>query len=317
MPRTRRPRSGSMQFWPRVRAKGVRVRSWSTDKGLAGFAGYKSGMTHLIAVDNRKNSLTKGEEIFIPVTVIECPPLKAASIIFYKNSKTISQICADKVDKELERRVSLKSKRKTEDIKDFDDLRVLAYTQPILIGLKKKPDLFELAIGGNKEEKLEFAKNILGKEIKVSDVFKEGQYTDIHSITKGKGTQGPVKRFGISIRHHKSEKTKRGPGSLGGWRAQGKVMYRVAHAGKMGYHLRTEYNKLILKISNNDKEINPKGGFIRYGMVKSDYILVKGSIPGPTKRLIRFNHMIRKDKNKILVEVPAIEHISLASKQGN
>ena len=167
MPRTRRPRSGSMQFWPRVRAKGVRVRSWSTDKGLAGFAGYKSGMTHLIAVDNRKNSLTKGEEIFIPVTVIECPPLKAASIIFYKNSKTISQICADKVDKELERRVSLKSKRKTEDIKDFDDLRVLAYTQPILIGLKKKPDLFELAIGGNKEEKLEFAKNIFWKEIKI------------------------------------------------------------------------------------------------------------------------------------------------------
>lgn len=317
MPRTRKPRSGSMQFWPRVRAKRIRIRSWAkiNEVNLLGFAGYKAGMTHLIATDNRKSSLTKGEEIYIPATVIECPPLKAASIIFYKNSKTVSQICAEKLDKELERKIELKSNKKIEDIKDYDDIKILAYTQPRLIKLKKMPDLFELAVNGSKEEKIEFAKNILGKELRISDIFKEGQQIDIHSITKGKGTQGPVKRFGIHLRQHKSEKTKRGPGSLGGWKGQGKIMHRVAHAGKMGYHLRTEYNKWILKIGNNINEINPKGGFIRYGLIRNDYVLVKGSIPGSVKRLIRFNHAIRKNKG-IPLEAPAIEYISLASKQG-
>ena len=316
MPKAHKPRSGSMQYWPRKRAKRVRIRYWANEKGILGFAGYKAGMTHIQAVDNRKNSLTKGEDIFIPTTIIECPPLKAASIIFYKNSKIISQVCAENLDKELERKAKLVKKKKIEDVKDYDDLRILAYTQPKLINLKKKPDLFELAIGGNKEEKLNLAKEVLGKELRIKDVFKEGQQIDIHSVTKGKGFQGPVKRFGVSLRQHKSEKVTRGPGSLGAWNAQGKIMYRVAHAGKMGYHLRTEYNKWILKISEKPEEINPKGGFIRYGVIKSDYILLKGSVPGSFKRLIRLNQAIRKNK-KIPIEAPAIEYISLASKQGN
>ena len=315
MPRTRKPRAGSMQFWPRVRAKKLRVRAWSRDKGVLGFAGYKAGMTHVLAIDNRKHSLSKGEEIFIPITIINCPPLKAASLIFYKKSKIISQVSAENLDKELKRKARIKSNKKIEDVKDYDNIRILAYTQPKLIGIKKKPDLFEIALGGNKEEQLELAKNLLGKEIKINDVFKEGQQIDIHAITTGKGVQGPVKRFGISLRSHKSEKTKRGPGSLGGWKAQGKFMYRVAHAGKMGYHLRTEYNKWIIKINDKPEEINPKGGFIRYGLVSNQYVLVKGSVAGPAKRLIRFNHAIRKSK-KIPAEPPTIEYTSLASKQG-
>ncbi len=316
MPRTRKPRAGSMQYWPRVRAKRVKVRSWAKNKGLLGFAGYKAGMTHILAIDNRKTSLTKGEDILIPVTIIECPPIKTASIIFYKNSKIISQVCAENLNKELERKTKLKSKKKIEDIKDFDDVRILVYTQPKLIGLKKTPDLFEIAIGGSKEEKLDYAKTFLGKEIKANDVLKEGQQVDIHSLTKGKGFQGPVKRFGIGLKSHKSEKGRRAPGSLGGWKGQGKFMYRVAHAGQMGYHLRTEYNKWVLKIGDKPEEINPRGGFIRYGLIKKEYILIKGSVPGSIKRLIRLNHAIRKNK-KIPVEAPSIEYISLASKQGN
>lgn len=321
-----KPRSGSMQFWPRKRAarQYPKVRCWpKVDKAIPlGFGGYKAGMTHVQIVDNRKNSMTKGEEIFCPVTVIECPPLKIAGVRFYKNTpygaKVVSQIMT-KVDKDLGRKICVAKKTnegKLNEIKpeSFDDLRLIVYTQPKIIDLKKTPELFEIALGGSKEEKLNYAKENLGKEIQVNNVFNEGEQVDVHAVTKGKGFQGPVKRFGIMIRQHKSEKAIRNPGSLGGWCGQGHIMYRVAHAGQMGYHTRTEFNKQLLKIGTDPKMINPKGGFLNYGLIKTNYVLIKGSIPGPRKRLIRFNKSIRPNK-KIQTEAPTISFISLSSKQ--
>ncbi|KKS93013.1 MAG: 50S ribosomal protein L3P, partial [Parcubacteria group bacterium GW2011_GWE2_43_12] len=76
----RRPRHGSLQYWPRTKAKRIypRLKNQPTSKNLSvlGFAGYKAGMTHLMVLDNRPKSLTKGEEIFCPVSIIECPPMK-------------------------------------------------------------------------------------------------------------------------------------------------------------------------------------------------------------------------------------------------
>ena len=344
MPNIRKPRKGSLQFWPRKRAKRhyARVRSWAQLKEAKplGFAGYKVGMTHAMINDNRKTSLTKGEEIFCPITIIECPPIKTASIKFYKKNKDglklVSEFFSDKVDKELSRKIILpKSKKsktpesskdskdlqgkvnkKTENVKDFDEVRLLVYTQPKLTGIKKKPEIFEIALGGNKEEQLKYAQERLGKEINVNEVFTSGQQLDIHAVTKGKGFQGAVKRFGIGLRSHKSEKGRRVPGSLGPWRGQGHIMWRVAYAGKMGHHLRTEYNKWLIKIGNKPEEINQKGGFLKYGVIKNQYILVKGGITGPVKRLIRFNHPIRQNK-KIPSEPPIVSYLSLRSKQGN
>ncbi|HHE36634.1 MAG TPA: 50S ribosomal protein L3 [Candidatus Woesearchaeota archaeon] len=87
---TKKPRKGSMAYWPRKKAKRShpRIRGWSclsSDKAIPlGFAGYKVGMTHVLGVDNRKTTPTKGEEISIPATVIECPPLKILCAGFYK-----------------------------------------------------------------------------------------------------------------------------------------------------------------------------------------------------------------------------------------
>ena len=268
--------------------------------------------------DNRQTSLTKGTEIFCPITIIECPPLKAISIRFYKkfrdDSRLVSEIYADSLDKELARRINIPVK-KGKEATDFDFVRLMCATQPKLTGFgKKRPEVFELAIGGNKEQQLSYSKEKLGKEILVSEVFKEGQQLDIHSVTRGKGFQGPVRRFGVTLRHHKSEKSRRNPGSLGSWRAQGQIMYRVAHAGKMGYHLRTEYNKWIVQIGSKTEEINVKGGFLHYGLVRSSYIFVKGSLGGAQKRLVRLTDPI-KPKKGVPAE-PQITYISLESKQG-
>lgn len=327
MANIRSPRRASMQYWPRKRACRIypRIRYWPNNKNsmLQGFAGYKVGMTNIIVTDNRKNAKTKGEEINMPVTVVECPPLKIASVRFYKKThyglKLRNEVLVNN-DKDLARKLTLPKKLEDNSLasvkhEDFDDVRVNAFTQPRLTGFgKKKPELFEIALSGNKEEKLKYIRENIGKEIPLSSVFKEGQQVDIHAVSKGHGIQGPVLRFRVGIRSHKSEKTKRGPGSLGAWCGQGHMMYRVAHAGQMGYHTRMDFNKWIVKISNKPEEINPNGGFLRYGLVKSEYLLVKGSVIGPQKRLIRFNFATRENE-KIPKEAPSIEYINLESKQ--
>ena len=324
MPQKRKPRAGSMQYWPRKRARRIyaRVRSWAKSKEakLLGFAGYKVGMTHLIINDNRKASTTKGMSISCPATIIECPPLKPVSIRFYKNtqygSKLVSEVMADNFDKELKRKIILPKKKdaKKEIPNDYDYIRLVVHTSPGRTGLgKKMPEIFEAAIGGNKEDQMKYAQEKLGKEINISEVFKEGQQLDVHAVSKGKGVQGPVKRFGVSLRQHKSEKGVRRVGSLGGWKAQGHIMWRVAKAGKMGYHMRTERNKWLLKIGNV-ADITKKGGFENYGIVKNPYVLVKGSVIGPKKRLVRFNEALVPNKMRPS-EAPSIQYIHLGVKQ--
>jgi large subunit ribosomal protein L3 len=293
-----------MQYWPRKRAKSevARIRFWAhaKDPKVLCFAGYKVGMVHVAFEDIRERSMSKGRVITWPATVIECPPLTAFSVKFYKNHVSCAQVFAEKFDKNLERAIKLpKAKKTINDIKetDFDDLKIVVHTNPSLtiIG-KKMPEIFEVGLGGKKDDKLKAAKELLGKELKLKDLFRTGQLVDIHSITQGKGNAGPVKRFGVAIRRHKSEKTKRGAGSLGGWRGQGHIMYRVAHAGHMGYNQRTEYNKQILKIDEKPESINPSSGFKHYGVVRNSYLLIKGSVGGSNKRLIKFTQPIRQDK---------------------
>ena len=313
-----KPRSGSLQYWPRKRAKRAyaRVRFWAPGQAgkPVGFAGYKVGMIHVLATDNKPTSMTKGQDIVIPATVIECPPLKIASVHFYKNTnkglQLTSSLFSSKTDKELARKIKIpkESKRKIDDVKEYDDIRVLVYTQPKLTGIgKKKPELFELALGGSKEDKIKWVNEHLDKEINVEDVLTEGQLVDIHAITKGKGLAGPMKRFGISRTSHKSEKGVRTPANLGAW--TGARQWRVAKAGQLGYQQRTELNKWLIKIGDKPEEINKKSGYIRYGNIKNRYVLVKGSVAGAKKRLILLTNPIRPKKN-IPNEAPSITFTS-------
>lgn len=316
MANVRTPRRGSMQFYPRKRARRMIARvNHAANEPFMEFAGYKAGMTHVTIIDNRNTSQTKGEEIAIPVTVVECPPLRVMAIRPYKDNRVLTQINAENMHKHLSKRIRIAKTKQEQDLKDYDSLRLLVHTQPYLTGFgQKAPDIFEITLGGTKEEQLAKAKELLGKELAINSIFTEGMQLDMHSITTGKGYQGPVKRFGIGLRQHKSEKTKRGPGSLGPWRGQGHVMWRVAHAGQMGLHQRTEYNKWLIRIGTEPKKINPKGGFLRYGLVKNHYILVKGSVGGPDKRLIIMTKAIRPNR-QIPKEAPSIPYISLESKQ--
>jgi large subunit ribosomal protein L3 len=322
------PRHGSMQFWPRVRAKRqyARIRSLpnSSEAKLLAFAGYKVGMTHVMALDSGKNSMTKGEQVAVPVTVIECPAVKIASVRFYEPHGYGTRVATElffKTDKEFIRKTfNAKTISSADDLAKVDltnvtDVTAVIYTQPKLSGLdKKKPEIMEIGLGGSNEEKVAYLKDKIGNEITVSEIISQGSFVDARAVTTGKGYQGPVKRFGVSLRAKKSEKTKRGPGSLGGWVAQGHIMYRVAFAGQMGYQQRTQYSNLIMAVEDDVTKVNPEGGFINYGEAKSTCILVKGSVPGPKKRLITLTAPLRKAK---ATEKFSVELISKASQQGN
>jgi len=327
-----RPRRGSLAFSPRKRAKDIipRIRSWPDYEGepkLLGFAGYTAGMTHVIMIDDRKNSPAYGEEIVVPVTVIECPPLKVAGIRVYRETVYGLQIAGEvwttELDEYLGRRLNLPKKintdvEKLKEIEDIAEVRVITYTQPYKItGVPKKvPDVMEQKVGGSDiNAVLDYAISKLGKEVRISEVFSEGAFIDVIAITKGKGFQGPVKRWGVitlDAKHARSSKHRR-VGTLGPWTPH-RVRWTVPQAGQMGFHQRTEYNKRIIKIGENGEEITPKGGFVHYGVIRSEYVLVSGSVPGPVKRLIRMRGAIRPPK--AVYEGINIVYISRSSKQG-
>ena len=320
MPKVHRPRAGSLQFWPRKKAKKIypNIKFWKKTKEnkILGFIGYKVGMTLLHYIPQNPN-VKKNLETVSAVTILECPPLKPFSLRFYKNfnygSQVITEILSKNLDKELSRKIVLPKKQKDTIPEEYDYLKLLVYTQPKLTGIgKKKPELFEILISGKDiKEKFEYAKSLLDKEIKIQDIFKDSEFLDVHSITIGKGLQGPIKRFGISLKSHKSEKKRRAAGNLGAWTPK-KVSWTVPQKGQMGYQTRTEYNKLIIKVGQDPNEINQKGGFLHYGDIKNPYLIVKGSISGPTKRIIRLVPSIRGKKPAQQID---ISYISKESKQ--
>jgi len=146
--------------------------------------------------------------------------------------------------------------------------------------------------GGSIEEQLEFAKNLLGKTVGINDVFEPGEAVDVIAVTKGKGFQGPVKRWGIRILSRKSRKQRRAVASIGPWVPR-RVMPQVPRAGQMGFHNRTEYNKRIMLMGSDTERINPIAGFKNYGFVNTEYLLLKGSVMGPAKRLIKIRKTVR------------------------
>ncbi|MGQ9538167.1 MAG: 50S ribosomal protein L3 [Candidatus Bathycorpusculaceae bacterium] len=328
------PKRGSLSYSPRKRAKRMlaRIRYWPKIEAetprLLGFIGYKAGMTYAMVVESRKRSPNFGKEVIRPVTVLETPPLLICGIRAYGKTpyglQTLTEAWMEDPPEELERVFTLPEKFNTEEhLKKIADklektskIRVIAITQPKQTSVpKKKPEVAEIEVGGGTiQQQFEYAKSLLGKTINPAEVFKEGQHVDVIAVSTGKGFQGPVKRWGVKILQHKGRKTKRGVATLGPWNPH-HVLYTVPRAGQMGFHQRTEYNKRILKIGTNGKEITPKGGFIRYGPVRGPYMLLEGSIPGPEKRPIKLRYPTRPPK-EAPERPPQITYISLESPQG-
>lgn len=316
----------------RVRARRIipAPRAWQEYEGapkLLGFLGIKAGMTHCVYIEDRPRSHLANREVTAAITCIETPPIVIFGLRGYEKSAYGLQIAADllatETKEELKRRLKTpkeydfeKAKKKLEDkLEKIVELRAIVHTQPYLTGIgMKTPQIAEIKIGcSDIKEGFEYGLSLLGKELLIRDVFKAGEFVDSIGVTKGKGFQGPVKRHGVKILQHKSKGTKRGVGSIGPW-TPSRTMWTIPRYGQMGFHVRTEYNKRIMQIGSDGLQIVPKGGFVKYGVVRNNYVLVKGSIPGPKKRTVMLRGPMRKAPQPI--KEPQILHISTRSQQG-
>ncbi|EQD70803.1 50S ribosomal protein L3P, partial [mine drainage metagenome] len=274
--------------------------------------------------DYRKTSVTAGKNIVSAVTVVEVPPITVAAVRLYDEDETglfvVYENWAENLDKELYYRITTPKEKSNKPVPDnYCDVRVTVHTNPDKVtGVPSKiPDLFEVRVGGGTlDSRLKYAMGKLGKQITFDDFSKSGNFVDVIGVTKGKGFTGHVKRFGVKLLPRKNRKHRRMIGTLGPWHPDW-VRFTVPQAGQMGSHQRTVPNIRVIKYGKvgESDDINIKGGFVGYGQVRSDYILLHGSIPGASKRLIKLRDPSRQKSQN--VDKINITYISKESKQGD
>ncbi len=327
MAKSHKPTKGSRAFWPRKRASRIfpAVKSVPLSKddkvGPLAFAGYKAGMTEVSFIDNRKGSATSGEEKVEAATVLDCQPLMVCGLKMYRQGERglVSEgtVWHEDLSKDLQRRLDvpkkthMKKELAGKDLEKLAAVRIIVSTQPRGSGIgKKKPEVFEIPLSGDVEKQWAYALEKLGKEIMPADVFSQGEVVDVRAVTKGKGFAGVVKRFGVKVRGRKHGGKRRQIGNIGPRTPARVLPGAIAMAGQLGFQTRTEYNKKILKMGEDG--IAPKGGFVNYGHVSGNYMLIEGSVPGPKKRLVLLRKAMRWKESPVPIEV---KHVSLESQQ--
>jgi len=361
------PRHGSLAFLPRKRSKRHRgkVKAFPKDPKtgdchLTAFIGYKAGMTHVLRELTRPGSKAHKKEIVEGVTILETPPMVAVGYVGYQQTlrglKAVGTIWANQLAETFKRRYYKKwqptkarcftNKKDEEAIatvekriaENADVVRLICHTQ-MMEKLKhlrqKKAHVMEIQVnGGDITDKISFCKAKLENEIPITDVFNTDDMCDTIAVTKGRGTEGVITRWGITRLPRKTHRGLRKVACIGAWHPA-RVSYTVARVGQNGYHHRTEINKKIYLVGKGvvnceegeynartatdltDKHITPMGGFVRYGEVKQDFVMIKGSCPGLVKRPITLRRSLIPPTNSTAKEEVTLKWIDTASNFGH
>lgn len=217
-------------------------------------------------------------------------------------------------------------------------VRVLAHTQVRLLKLRqKKAHLFEIQVNGGKDikEKVDYAHKLFEQPQSVDSVFKQNEMIDVIGVTKGHGFEGVVSRWGVARLPRKTHRGLRKVACVGAWHPA-RIRWSVPRHGQKGYFHRTETNKKIYRIgkSQKDKEgkinfnantnhdltqktINPLGGFPHYGEVNEDFLMLKGTIVGPKKRVLLLRKTIIPNTSRRAQEEIDLKFIDTSSKFGH
>jgi len=212
-------------------------------------------------------------------------------------------------------------------------IRAICHTQisKVKIG-QKKANIKEIQInGGSTAEKVDFAMGLFEQKVNIADVFSQDEMVDIIGSTKGKGYNGVITRWGCSRLPRKTHRGLRKVACIGTWHPA-RVQFQVPRAGQQGYHHRTEINKKIYRIGKNlkddpksastendltEKGITPMGGFSHYGEVNEDWVMLKGAVMGPRKRIITIRKSLLPQVSRVATEKVALKFIDTSSKFGH
>jgi large subunit ribosomal protein L3e len=322
---------------------------------LTAFVGYKAGMTHIGREIKRQASKLDKTEVVEATTVIETPPLKGAGLVGYvetpRGLRALKTIWANTLNNDFKRRLYknwYRSKRKAFTKYSLTDktvlenefkrikkyctiIRLIAHTQPSLLNVRsKKAHVYEIQVnGGSIAQKVDFAHALFEKDIAIDTVFKTGDNADVIGVTKGKGFSGVTKRYGTKLLPKKTHRGYRKVGCIGAWHPE-RVRFQVPRAGQLGYHHRTEINKRIYRVGKKDdlgsastendltkKDINPIGGWPHYGLIKNDWVMIKGCCVGPKKRILVLRIPIVTPTSRISKEDVTLKFIDTSSKLGH
>jgi large subunit ribosomal protein L3 len=251
---------------------------------MLGFPAFKAGTIHVITVDDRAKTPNFGKPLFNLSSVLSLPELEVKGVRLYGRVNGAEVALGEG-----------KSPPTGVPVERVARVSALVSVVPAEVGLsQKQPITFEIGVGGaDAKSQIEYISGLVGKRVKFAELFKAGMYVDVLGITKGKGFEGPVTRFGVKRKQHKSRKSVRAVGVIGPWHPAA-VMYTVARAGQMGFHQRAETGKRILMVGNGkEKPITPAGGFMHFGNVDGDYAVLKGSVPGPSRRFVMVRMPVR------------------------
>ncbi|KAI5151428.1 large subunit ribosomal protein L3e [Enteropsectra breve] len=350
------PRHGSLQYRPKKRSNSIRpsIKAFPKDieadkPHFTAFLSYKAGMTHVVrSKDIKLKNKLNTVELMEAVTLLEVPSMIVHGIVGYertiKGLKRTEVLIAEHLSENVIRRMFQKKYvpgvkytdlRKSigftaEDVENLkkrsDVIRVLVHSQVDKIASinQKKAHIAEIQInGGSVAEKVDFAMSKMENEVHISEVFEKNELIDTIGVTKGKGFQGVVKRWGTTILPRKTNKGCRKVACIGAWHPA-RVLYSVARAGQLGFHRRTQQNLCVYAIGNGnepvatsfdltEKTINPMGGFPHYGNIKNDYIMLKGCVTGPRKRVVTLRKSLAGKKTP---EDVIIKFVDTSSKIG-
>jgi len=210
-------------------------------------------------------------------------------------------------------------------------IRVIAHTQIRKVNIgSKKANMMEIQVnGGSVADKVDFASGLFEKSVPVDAVFQTNEMLDTIAITRGHGYEGVVTRWGVSRLPRKTHRGLRKVACIGSWHPA-RVSFTVARAGQNGFHHRTEMNKKIYKIGKvgvnhgantehdmTEKDITPMGGFPHYGIVKEDYLILKGCISGPKKRCITLRRSVFPQTSTASREEISLKFVDTSSKFGH
>jgi large subunit ribosomal protein L3e len=217
-------------------------------------------------------------------------------------------------------------------------VRVIAHTQMAMLKRRqKKAHIMEIQLnGGSIADKIKFAREHMEKAVPIKSVFAQDEMIDIIGVTKGHGVKGVTSRWHTKKLPRKTHKGLRKVACIGAWHPS-RVQFTVARAGQKGYHHRTEINKKIYRIGdgfhttdgklvsnngsteydNTNKSINPLGGFKHYGEVKQDFVMLKGCVMGPRKRVITLRKSLITQTKRAATENITLKFIDTSSKMGH
>jgi len=209
-------------------------------------------------------------------------------------------------------------------------VRVIAHTQMRKLSLRqKKAHVIEIQVnGGSVADKVAYAKSLLEQKVAIDAVFETNEVIDTIAVTKGHGFEGVTTRWSTRKLPRKTHKGLRKVACIGAWHPEN-VLWTVPRAGQHGYHHRTEVNKKIYRVAKaaansgstefdlTKKDINPMGGFPHYGLVRDDFIIIKGCCPGTKKRVITLRKSLNINFKRAAQEVIQLKWIDTSSKFGH